>query len=497
MHQFMKSIFNLKKIDLIFVGFLFFSLGVYSEEPHFVTPKELAETATMIVHPFIRARSCEDIIVDLKSVGRNIGTASALTKLLYGHATKVFHNHSIGSAFVRFELLPTRPEFLRQGMFSDSIPAVSYGFANFTTGRSTPNPPHLKPDVTGLTVVLNMNQKPVVLTTTASKGAFGDTGKQFSELAWFPSIMSSVLSGYSKEDLMNTQKADWKWDENKAKSLRVKFGSLLGEALGEGIFIARNPKPALGTLLPAILSGRFSPFFGYRGILGLGDNIGFGSGHAFLLESLSPEKLDPVKNIGIKRTAFRFGFRIVDSPANRALIENEPGLLKTLDRVIGTGWNKADSRYLSTEFKKWNQVGPIEYEMYVQLEDKNHPENTPIEETHRRWKTEKIPVARMTLLPAKKGADAILNDFINKVPANPGLGFHRPLGVLAMDRSMGPVVSREGLNAVVSGAYSQSSALRGAIGVDLQRFQVEAIIERINSLPEHMRSLGYELDSQN
>ncbi|MBP7844673.1 MAG: hypothetical protein KA116_07640 [Proteobacteria bacterium] len=492
----MNSKSDLNKFYFIFVLYLSYSQAIFSAEPHFVTPKELAETATMIVHPLTRARSCEEIIVDLKTVGRNIGTASALTKLLYGHATKVFHNHSIGSAFVRFELMPTRPEFLRQGMFSDAIPSVSYGFANFTTGRSTPNPPHLKPDVTGLTVVLNMNQKPVVLTTTASKGAFGDTGKQFSELAWFPTIMSSVLSGYSKEDLMNTQKADWKWDEKKSKSLRVNLGSILGEALGEGIFIARNPKPALGTLLPAILSGRFSPFFGYRGVLGLGDNIGFGSGHAFLLESLSPEKLDPVKNIGISRTAFRFGFRIVDSPVNRALIENEPGLLKTLDRVIGTGWNKADSRYLSTEFKKWNQAGPIEYEMYVQLEDKTHPENTPIEATHRRWKSEKIPVARMTLLPVKTGADEVLNDFINKIPANPGLGFHRPLGVLALDRSMGPVVSREGLNAG-SGAYSQSSALRGALGVDLQRFQVEAIIEKINSLPELMRSLGYELESQN
>jgi hypothetical protein len=170
----------------VFVFFISISTLRGAQAAHFVTPQELAETAAQKVHLGAKVRSCEQIIADLEIGGRNIGTAAAMAKTLYGEGTKVFHAHSIGSTFVQLELNPHRPDFLRHGMFSDGMPQTSYGFANFSTGRSTPAPPHLKPDVTGLTVVLDMNGLPVVLTTTAAQGAFADTAVEFSELAWFP-----------------------------------------------------------------------------------------------------------------------------------------------------------------------------------------------------------------------------------------------------------------------------------------------------------------------
>lgn len=466
--------------------------GHASRAAHFVTPQELAATAAHRVHLGTKARSCEDIEADLNTVGRNIGTAAAMVKSLYGEGGKVFHQHSIGSTFVQFDLSPDRPDFIRHGMFSNEMPNRSFGFANFTTGRSTPAPPHLKPDVTGLTVVLDMNGFPVVLTTTAAPGAFADTAVQFSELAWFPALMTAFLGGWSKDELMATRDSDWKWNQSKAEGVRGRLAALVGELLGESIFFARNIKAAASALLPAIFSGRRSPFLGYSGWFGLGENTGFGSGHPYLLNSVPPSELENGVKAGQERRAFRYGFRLVSEPDDphshtEDLKRNVPGFARTLARAY---W---DRHYLSAEFRKWN-FGPVKYELYLQLEDLSNPYKTPLDVNHRAWKSEKIPVATLTLLPAQGGSPEVLERLVREFPANPGLGFHRPVGALGFDRAVGPLVKRDAAAAngsVVGGAYVLSQERRGALAVDNGRIDLEKLQDRLRQMKEEMWRMGY------
>jgi hypothetical protein len=306
-----------------------------------------------------------------------------------------------------------------------------------------------------------------------------------------PTLMTAFLGGWSKAELMSTRDADWEWNQSKAQGVRGRLAAMVGELLGELIFVTRNFKAASSTLVPAIFSGRRSPFLGYSGWLGLGENTGFGSGHPYLLNSVPPAELDYGANPGQERRAFRYGFRLLPEPwvshsHTEDLKNNVPGFVKTFARAF------RDRHYLSTEFKKWN-YGPVKYELYVQLEDQVHPENTPIEANHRRWKSEKTRVATLTLLPSQPGSQEVLEQLVREFPANPGLGYHRPVGALGFDRAVGSIVKRDASpdQAAIGGAYALSQDRRKAIAVDNGRLDLEELKARLVRMKEDMKRLGY------
>ncbi|MEZ4752054.1 MAG: hypothetical protein R3B54_15895 [Bdellovibrionota bacterium] len=450
-------------------------------EPRYHTPNDLAGRFGEAFHPLEKIRG-DEYLESVKRAGRNIACSvmvatyqNRLIQRAHHHIAKGFHNGIIGQALVRFELLPDRPDWVRHGLFSEEIPATVYGVASLTTGRADEDPWHLKPDVTGMSIGLDVNGKWTVLTTTASVGAFGDTLEGFSHLGSFSAIGAKFFGGIPMERIayvLKTLKEDAPLDDEPwffqgLRRRRMEIGGLIGE----GAFVIRHPIAGLGTLVPAILSGRRTPFYGYR-------DVGFGSGHAYLLEETP--SMD-------KREAFRFGFRLAGPPYNQHIRENLPSWIKTFTRALIEG----DHDYLSTEFNRRMEEGEVVYEMYVQREDKRNPNRTPIERTHRRWYSEKTPVALVTLhgKPGNTAWSFVTSDvsrMVRRMPFNPGFNWHLPLGDLGYGRAVGPMVNE------ISGAYWLSAATRQAraiVGGNLDEAEMSKALEEIQAIHRAARAL--------
>ncbi|MCB0417955.1 MAG: hypothetical protein H6617_10055 [Bdellovibrionaceae bacterium] len=463
------------------IGLVCLYSGTASAHANYHTPTDLAARFGEAFHPLEAPRG-DAYLESVKRAGRNIACSvmvatysNRLLQRAHHHIAKGFHNGIIGQALVKFELLSNRPEWTRHGLFSDDIPATVYGVASLTTGRADEDPWHLKPDVTGMSVGLDVNGKWTVLTTTASVGAFGSTLEGFSHLGSFSAIGAKFFGGIPMERIayvLRTLKEDAPLDDEPyffqgLRRRRMEIGGLIGE----GAFVLRHPIAGLGTLVPAILSGRRTPFFGYR-------DVGFGSGHAYLLEE-TPQMKD--------RVAFRYGFRLAGPPYNQHIREKIPGWIKTFTRAIIDG----DYSYLSTEFNRRMEEGEVVYEMYVQREDKDNPRRTPIERTHRRWKSEKIPVALVTLQgkPGNTAWSFVTSDtarMVRRMPFNPGFNFHLPLGDLGYGRAVGPLVNN------ISGAYWESAATRQAraiVGGSVDDAEMARALEEIQAVHRAARAL--------
>lgn len=446
---------------------------VSSADPiRFYDPTVVADRFFERFHP---AEDLRDLryFESMQRAGMNIACASAVAAYANRGLSKVFHNGSIGAGIVRFELMPNLPPHLKHGIFSDEMPKEVYGIANFTTGRWDEEPWQLKPDATGLTVGLVVNGKWVVFTTTASAGAFGRTLEDFSHLASYSAMGAMIAGGLTRRELQQVVEALRNDEAFQDRAWFPAFRRLrlsLGGALGEGAFVLRHPIAGLGTLLPATLVGRRSPFTGYA-------DIGFGSGHAYLATDQVPLA---------DRTAFRFGFRLADTPFSRRIRRELPSWPATVWRATVGGQHQ----HLTNEFNKWNELHDIELEMYVREENKVDPRRTRVESPHRGWYGPETVVARVTVLRRRPGIEGgrlygeDLPRVIRRMPFNPGFSTFLPLGDLGYGRAAGPLYGLDqratGLDA---GAYWRSAMLRHALGMSphgLNRAELDEGIQLIS-----------------
>ncbi|MCB0405313.1 MAG: hypothetical protein KDD51_11050 [Bdellovibrionales bacterium] len=459
---------------------LFLSLGQAAiADLHYYTSAELAERWEGRVHPGETPRGTR-FLRSIRRGGFWIGCAATVAAYQYGDLGKVFHRGVIGATFVRFTLNPARPSGVRFGAFSDEIPQTLFGIGSFTTGRDNPDENQLIPDVTGLSIALMHGDRWVPWTSTASRGAFARNGERFARLAGFSAIGRMALGLLSPRELAEAhvirqraaqegQAFGYPQDNGYLYSPgSLRSGAMaLGGLIGEGVFGIHDPRPGIGTLGPAVFSGRRSPFPGYK-------DVGFGTDTRLLTESVPFES----------RRAFRLSFSLADTETNRQLLTEIPSLYQTVvNNVRGTpvgDYNPPlrlyQGRHLTAQFDKWvRQKGiSIDYDVWMQLDDPASPRLTPIEAAHLGWYSEKILVGRLSLLSFGDRYDIghRLNGFARRMHLGPGEGYHLPVGDLPWYRSVGSIIGREGreLNATdfplqgnggaVVGAYPQSAALR-------------------------------------
>lgn len=456
-------------VRLILAGILIAANSHAVPIPYY-TPQTLASRvmAGELFHPGENPRGPE-FYKTLGQAGRNIGCGAKFWLAANGVPGKVFHAGLIGTGIVEVELLADRPAEIRSGMFSDSVPQKFYGVASFTRGRGDIHPWQAVPDVLGLSLGLDIGGRWVAMTMTASGGAFGRTHLAFSDLAGFTGFAGNwahYLTG---------------WAPAIVQSVADRLGSLAGE----GLFVFRHPISGLFVLLPAALNNgpvRSSPYLGYG-------NIGFGSGHAYLLDETVPLS---------QRRAFKYGVRLVDNEANAQILKERAGFWNYTKAAVQGVFK---SQAISDDFRHWNRMRDIEFELYIQLDDPSTPSRTPIEDPRWRWKTEVIPVARIKLLQELPVTDRgqgvgladvnLANDvrtFADKMSFNPGFGMHIPLGDLGVGRGIGAVMGRPRAGAPSereAGSYWTSQQMRGAVGFssgDLEMAEIEAFTRQLGSL---------------
>lgn len=464
-------------LRLALAGILLAANSHADPDPYF-TPQTLASRvmAGEVFHSGENPRGTE-FYQTLGAAGKNIGCAAKFWLAANGEPGKVFHAGLIGTGLVEVELLADRPLEIRSGMFSDSVPQKFYGVASFTRGRGDMHPWQAVPDVLGLSLGLDIGGRWVALTMTASAGAFGKTHLEFSDLAGFTGFAGSwarYLTGW-------------------APSIVQSAAGRLGGMAGEGLFILRHPISGFFVLAPATINNgpvRSSPYLGYG-------NVGFGSGHAYLLDESVPLN---------QRRAFKYGVRLVDNEANAQILKERAGWWN-YTKAAFQGVLK--SQAISEDFKRWNRLRDIEFELYIQLDDPFTPSNTPIEDPRKRWKTDVIPVARIKLLQelpvTDRGQGGALADvnlandvrtFADKMSFNPGFGMHIPLGDLGVGRAVGAVMGRPRPGSPTgseAGSYWRSQQIRGAVGFssgDLEMAEIEAFTRQLSALHGRYQSHG-------
>ncbi|MBY0372019.1 hypothetical protein K2X33_15145, partial [bacterium] len=334
--------------------------------PTYYTPQSVAAKvqAGEVFHPQETPRA-ETFFKDLAKAGRNISCASRLWLAANGSPSKVFHQKILGSGLIELELDPDRATGIRHGLFADGGPQKIRGVMSLTRGRGDASPLQGVPDVLGMSLGLDVGGKWVALTMTASQGAFGKTHLEFSDLAGFSG--RAGLAG--------------RWLTGLLPEILQHYAGKLAGMGGEGLFAVRHPKTGLFVLLPGTLNGglvRASPFLGH------GD-IGFGSGHAYLLDEAAPVN---------ERRAFKFSVKLVETGLAQTIQAERTGFLNKL-LAIGRG---LDPNYLSKDFDHWTRQGDIEFDLFVQVDDPKAPETTPIEDPRWAWPTEPLRVGRIRLL---------------------------------------------------------------------------------------------------
>jgi len=470
----------------------------FADPPKYYTDYAVASRWAGRVHPGERERG--DAFIDsVRRGGMFVGCAAAVAAYSNGSLSKVFHNGVIGATFAEWILDPHRPAYVREGAFSDAIPQTLWGLASFTTGRDTLAPNQLIPDVTGLGIALFNGDLEVPWTSTASSAAFGRNGVGFARLAGYPAFTKMLLGAMSPSGLRSAVESRQKGEEDPENPYLYAPGILrrtalaLGTPIGEGLFSLRDPVPAVGTLLPAALTGRRNPFPGYK-------NIGFGTDTRLLSET------PPLKD----RRAFRLSFAFANTANNWQVLQGTPGWGRTLinnfrgtragDIYDGVDANYSDVRlhrgqHLSGQFERWmrRENFVIDYDVYMQLNDPGYPETTPIESAHRPWTSPRIRVATLRLhsYGTRPEIGEALNQLARRMHMPPGAGYHLPVGDLAWYRSAGRILGKadgpisidETVDGVAGqtavGAYTQSRDLRRGLSaadahVELLRLMREA-----------------------
>lgn len=449
-----------------------------AETPHIYTAEELAQRWQGVVHPGENPRG-EAFLKSVKLGGFYVGCGAAMAAYANDGLGKVFHEHVIGATVAQFDLDPNRPEFVRYGSFSNDVPQRLWGIAAYTTGRDKKDPNHLMPDATGLGLRLMQGENWISWSSTASRAAFARRGANFPRLTGFPAIARALLGFMSPTGLFEAHQGRSAGIEQPDNPYRQRPGWFrrlalgLGGMLGEGAFVLADPSPGFGTLVPAILSGRRSPFPGFS-------DVGYGADTRLLSDAFPLDK----------RRAYRLTFKLADNETNRQLLEEIPGWIATFDNNLrGTPANQiySDSsdetrilrrKHLTAQFNKWIQRKGIQivYDVYIQLDDPEHPDLTPIELSHKGWYSPKIRVATLTLhsIGEKPALGQALNEFANQMHLSPAESMHLPVGDLAWYRSVGRLIGRADKPVTVAdtrdgtqgetaiGAYAQSRDLRTA-----------------------------------
>ncbi len=461
-------------------------LGIAEGKPHLYTAEEIASKWQGQVHPGEAARGFE-FLESAKTGGFYIGCGAVVASFANDAVSKVFHNDPFAATAYKFVLDPNRDAITRHGAFSDESPQTTWGVAALTTGRDVVGANQLAADVTGLTLFDEYQS----WTATASRGAFARTGPRFARLAGFPALAKMFLGGMSSDQLRAAHAGRLADDEpgdnpyrHRPNWYRRNIAIPAGGLAGQGAFIFADWSPGFGTLVPATLTGRRSPFPGYR-------DIGYGTDTRLLTEDVPLEE----------RLAFRLQFTLADTETNRKLRAQIPGWLETIENnLLGTKVNEAGDRlypghHLTAQFDKWmSQEGiTVDYDVWMNLESPDRRSQV-IELPHRRFDGELHHVGVISLLPYGNRYDlnARCVDFARKAHAGPGLGYHLPVGNLAWFRSVGrmgqtavagdaaPVqiheVANRG-NSTPVGAYPEGRDLRRAPSRASQDEELNAILD--------------------
>ena len=455
---------------------LWVGLGVNlaTAKPHLYTPDELAQKWQGQVHPGETPRG-DDFRNSIMTGAFYIGCAAGVASFANDEVSKVFHNDLFAATVYRLSLDPNRDAITRHGAFSDDVLQTTWGVAAFTTGRDVVGANQLEPDVTGITLFDEYQS----WTATASRGAFARTGPRFARLAGFPAIMKMILGGMSPEQLRNAHfervnqvppgDNPYRYRPNwYRRSVAIPAGGMVGQ----GAFILSDWSPGFGTLVPAVLTGRRSPFPGYS-------DIGYGTDTRLLTEDV------PMKD----RLAYRLQFTLADTETNRRLLSEIPGWIETISNNLrGTpvgedGTRLYAGKHLTAQFDKWmSQEGiTVDYDVWMNLENPERRSNR-IESPHLRFDGDLHHVGVMSLIPygARYELNARCVEFAKKAHAGPGVGYHLPVGNLAWYRSVGRLLGRpqapgEAVPPIdihqVSGRYDSAPVGAYPEGRDLRRAQ--------------------------
>lgn len=450
-------------------------------KPRLYTAEDLSEKWRGQVHPGEKARG-DEFMNSVRLGAFYIGCGAAVASFANDSLSKVFHNDPFAATAYRLTLDPNRAAITRHGAFADDFPQTSWGIAAFTTGRDVEGANQLAVDVTGLTL-FDEHQS---WTATASRGAFARTGPKFARLAGFPALAKMFLGAMSAEQLraahmgrlLETEDGDNPY-RRRPNWYRRNIAIPGGGLAGQGAYILADWSPGFGTLVPAIVTGRRSPFPGYS-------DIGYGTDTRLLTEDVPLEQ----------RLAFRLQFTLADTETNRRLRAEIPSWLKTVENnVFGTEMGPDGERlypghHLTAQFDKWmSQEGiTVDYDVWMNLERADQRSRV-IESPHLRFDGELHHVGVMSLLPYGNRYDlnARCVDFAKRAHAGPGVGYHLPVGDLAWYRSVGQLIGRSTpieihqvsgrYNSTAVGAYPEGRDLRRAPSLEQQNVELNARLD--------------------
>lgn len=478
--------------SLLFCSFL--GLGADARaNVQWYSPESLAQKWQGRIHPGEAPRS-EEFRKSLGAAARWIRCA-ALVSAYSQKPGKVFHEHTIGATFCSFKRATDLPAILRTGFLSDSVPETLWGLASYTRGRDISRPNQLVPDVLGLSVGLLWQNRLVSFTSTAARGAFARNGLRFSRLAGFSAIgqmgaglltPGALLENQLSQREYSAQHGDVGGGRTLEKPGRIRQALMfVGRMLGEGVFVLHDLRPGLQTLAPAVFAGLASPFPGYS-------DVGFSTDTRLLDESVPFDQ----------RRAFRMSIALADTPENERIRKDVPSLMQAAwNNLVGTRTSGSTEREFrgaqqSAQFRKVLEHTSVEYDVFYQLDDPEHPELTPIEDADLPWKSPKIKVGTLTLIRFNgggeyNGGDQNLHGDVARLARQmhfaPGLALHAPVGDLAWVRSLGSLPGPQEQMQAAIGAYSQSAQLRPALAENKAVAELKRLFARNN----HLRVMGY------
>lgn len=408
------------------------SFGVFFFLPFFLHTPLRAELVLIPGEEFIGGEQDIEEMSFINDALRVKQAQEILAAKNQGEKGRVFHRKNNGTVLGEFEVLDNLPPEARFGIFAK--PAKWLTLVRLSGGVGVKQS-DLLPDVMGFAMKLLQYDPSQPLDSqtiqtmdwlmTNSKVGFGDDQREFVEF-----MEANVKKG------------------------------IVGQRLG--LYFAKHPRVLLRVLQSSLGPHAGSLFATY------------GSGHPYLLNSDTAMKMSV--HLDYNRIFQNLEPTVGPHEVNAIAQAEEYGVgwspIDYISRVV-----KAikDPNYLRNDFYKMVRHGSVSLVFNLEIQDKVHSENTPLEKGLTVWKTHKIPVARLTL--HQQTLDSELLTLGNALGFNPGnyLFGHRPAGRTGRGRLF---------------TYTRSQEGRGAADPAEIQANLRRVIAKANELTAHLESLG-------
>lgn len=346
----------------------------------------------------------ESFLQDAQRVGK---VQKSLVEPNQGKIGRVFHRKNNGAVLGIFQVYDNIPEELKSGIFEK--PNAWLSLVRFSGGSGTTQS-DIWPDVMGIAVKL--------LDIDPSKK---ERNKEIKTMDW---LMTNSPTAFSHD-----QREFIEFMETKNEP------GLLGNRLVR--YFVVHPKAFFRVLCSVVGPHAHNLLETYM------------SGHPYLL---TPNR------------AMKFGLKLETTPIDQA----EGMTVVSAEEVedeYAVGWNPfryltrlvkaiGHPNYLRDDFYSVVEKGTVTLSFFVQVQDLEHPENTPLEDALANWDAEPVTLGRLIIPQQSK--DEQLMAFADALGFNPANYFahHRPVGRLGRGRVFTYRQSQRGRNAATMRTFS-------------------------------------------